>query len=127
MTTQITEPATRPICEQRAAAEALVALTELLGGLPGGYIKIHQPFQSLPAELHLQFNSPQALEEWRAALEIAPSNVSLHAAVDADMVWLTASTVFHGVPMEMTGHGVPLAADVAKAPQVADEPSAVAA
>ncbi|MEU7381510.1 hypothetical protein AB0A91_16210 [Streptomyces sp. NPDC042207] len=122
MGTEITEPTSRSfrqprlIGEQRAAVEALVTLTEMLGTLPGGYIKIHQPVLSLPARLAIQFDTPQAFEQWRAALGIAALDVELHATLN-EYVWLSVESVFCGVPFEMTGFGVPLSAALAKAPQ----------
>ncbi|WP_318202906.1 hypothetical protein [Streptomyces sp. SCL15-4] len=132
MGTNVTEPNAqasprplRPISEQRAAAEALVALTEMLGSLPGGYIKIHQPYFS-PAWMGIQFETPQAFELWREALCIPGADVSLHATSDA-YVWLGATTVFRGVRIELTGFDVPLTAEQATTPQVTGEAPAVAA
>jgi hypothetical protein len=125
VTTEITFPVTRPISEQGAAVEALAALIEMFGQLPGGYIKVHQPVLTIPAALGLQVDSPQAFEVWRAALGIAPSGVDLRAASD-EYVWLQADGVFHGVAVHLTGFNVPLTADQANTPQVTDETSAVA-
>jgi hypothetical protein len=126
VTTEITVPQVRTIGEQMAAAEALVALIGMFGELPGGYIKVHQPMLSIPAQLGLQFNSPQAFELWRTMLEIAPSGVSLKASSD-EYVWLQADGVFHGVGVHLTGFGVPLTAEQANAEQVADEVSSAVA
>ncbi|MFF9124398.1 hypothetical protein ACF09J_13990 [Streptomyces sp. NPDC014889] len=132
MGTEITEPTSRSfrqprlIGEQRAAVEALVTLTEMLGTLPGGYIKIHQPVLSTPATLAIQFDNPQAFEQWRAALGIETSAVALHATSD-EHVWLSVESVFCGVPFEMTGFGVPLTAEQAKTAQCVHQVPAVAA
>lgn len=132
MGTNTTEPSTQistavdhPICEQRAAAEALVALMVMQGALPGGYIKIHQGCYS-SAWLAIQFQTPNAFELWREALGIPGSAVSLHAPSD-EYVWLDAKTTFRGVKVELTGFGVPLTAEQANTPQAADETPAVAA
>ncbi|MEV4335714.1 hypothetical protein [Streptomyces sp. NPDC049590] len=132
MGTHVTEPNAqaslrplRPISEQRAAVEALLELTMMMGSLPGGYIKIHQPYFS-PAWMGLQFETPQAFELWREALCIPGADVSLHATSD-EYVWLDAKTVFRGIRVELSGHNVPLTAEQANTAQVADEAPAVAA
>lgn len=120
MTSEITEPTTPPISAQCEAAEALVALIGMFGSLPGGYITIHRKY-SLPVKLGLQLESPQAFEQWRTMLEIAPS------AVDAQSNgkgggWLRAEGVFHGVVVDLSGHGVTLPV-LQEEPQAADEPA----
>lgn len=123
MTTEITEPTTQvsgsdtapTIGGQAAVAEALVALIEMFGDLPAPYITIHAPRWE-PAVLGLQLDNPEAFELWRTALGIAPSGVELHA--NASQGWLQAEGVFHGVGINLTGHGVTL-------PTEQDEPQAV--
>ncbi|MEV6833568.1 hypothetical protein AB0N17_03395 [Streptomyces sp. NPDC051133] len=123
MTTETTFLAPCPIIEQGAAVEALAALIEMFGQLPGGYIKIHQPVLTIPASLGLQVDTAQSFELWRAALGIAPSGVELRATSD-DCVWLQADGVFHGVAVHLTGFNVPLTAEQANTLQ--DTPAVVA-
>ncbi|MGW2933986.1 hypothetical protein ACWDA7_19530 [Streptomyces sp. NPDC001156] len=123
MGTEITAPNPQ-ISEQGNALALLLSLTQKFGHLPAAYLKIHRPFLTIPAQLGLQVDSPEKFEQWRAALEIAPSDVELHATTD-EHVWLSAKRTIRGVPVEVTGFGVPLTAEQATTPQA--EASAVAA
>ncbi|MEU5595723.1 hypothetical protein [Streptomyces sp. NPDC020298] len=126
MTDEVTFPTPRPISEQGAAAEALGSLIRMFGQLPDAYIKVHRPVLSVPAELGLQLDTPQAFEIWRTALGIAPSGVEMRATSDKH-VWLQADGVFHGVAVHLTGFNVPLTAEQANTLQATDETPAVAA
>lgn len=117
MSTQVTQEP-RTLAQQMPAAEALVGLTKMLGHLPAPYVVVH----STPPVIALQLNTPSEFETWRTALQLAPDTVTLHAYVDT--AWLAADTVFRGVEVHLTGHGLPLTLEQAETVQ---EPLAVSA
>lgn len=128
MTTETTEritPALSPVSAQGAAAEALVALIAAFGHLPGGYLRMHRQFSSIPVELCIQLESPQDFEVWRAALEIGASDVELKS--NGGTAWLQAQSAFHGVVVELTGHGVALPVEHDELEQASETPAQVAA
>lgn len=109
MTTETTEPvaeATAPISGQRTGVQALAALIDQFESLPDAHITIHQPFRGSHAKLDLQLQTPLDFEVWRTALQIAPETVALHVTIS--FAWLAADHRFDGVPVHITGFGVPL-------------------
>jgi hypothetical protein len=123
MATETTAPNPQ-ITGQADALALLLSLTQEFGHLPAAYLKIHAPMYSFPAWVGVQLDSPQAFEQWRAALELAPAGVKLRAT--PEYVWLSAEGVFRGTRIEVTGFNVPLTPEQT-APQVADEAVAVTA
>lgn len=126
MTAQITEEAaqatTPTFADRKPVAEALLELTEMFGHLPIPSITMY----TVGTPMNLQLRTADAFEQWRTALQIAPSAVSLHGY--NENAWLSADTAFRGVRLELSGYGLPLTAEQAETPQVVDEvPSAVAA
>lgn len=96
------EPSRPVINDQLPAFEALAALAEAFPQLPRPYVVV----ASVGDRVDVQLNSPEAFEEWRAALGVAPASVTLHSY--GGSVWLATAVVFGGVPTELRGHGVPL-------------------
>ncbi|WP_086768134.1 hypothetical protein [Streptomyces bobili] len=106
--------------EDAPVFEALMALAAEFAELPRPYIVVHGSGPSFV----LQLMHPSHFEAWRDALGLPTSAVKLHGTTS---VWLATSSRFRGVAFELTGHGVPLTAEQANAPQVVEESSAVAA
>ncbi|MFD4559012.1 hypothetical protein ACFWP5_32615 [Streptomyces sp. NPDC058469] len=129
MTTETIEritPVLSPVSAQLPAAEALVALIAAFGHLPGGYLRMHRQFGSSPVELCMQMESVQDFEVWRVALGIAASDVELKSNSSGN-AWLKAQGSFHGVVVEVTGHGVAVPVEDDEPKQASETPAQVAA
>jgi hypothetical protein len=128
VTTEITRPAhtddAEPtISEQQAALQAMASLSSVFGSLPGAYLMIHAPYMpGLPTRIGMQLNSPQAFEQWREVLQIPSMAINLHTKDDGS--WLSADIDTYGVPLHLTGFGVPLTADQAFEPRDTSEVAA---
>lgn len=122
VTSQTTEPveyAEPAISRELSAFDALASLARMFPALPGGYVVVHAPMRYAPApRIGLQLDTPQAFEQWRAALQIAPADIDLLS--NSHGAWLAATAVFHGIEMRVTGHAVPLSHDVASTRQQQD-------
>lgn len=121
MTTETTQSATtasRPISGQRAAVKALADLIDQFASLPEAHITIHEPFRLIAARIDLQLTTPQEFETWRAALQINPDVVEVHATTSHS--WLAADTWFEGVKVHIAGFGVPLTPEDAVADRTVD-------
>lgn len=103
----------------RAVVEALNVLVQEFGELPAPYFNAHA-LQS-PA-VGLLADSPEAFEQWRVALKIEPSAVTLHGY--GESVWLHATTTFRGVKLDLSGHGLPLTVEQAASSPDAEQVSA---
>ncbi|MFI1940931.1 hypothetical protein ACH44C_27760 [Streptomyces purpureus] len=90
-----------PISTQAPAFAAGLALAEMFGHLPSGYITVHN---SGTARLGLQLENAAAFEAWRSALLIPSEDVELkHWDGSA---WLSADGLFQGVKVHLTSFGV---------------------
>ncbi|MGX1909046.1 hypothetical protein ACWIID_09305 [Streptomyces phaeochromogenes] len=109
---QFTAPSPGRMDEQAPVFEVLAELGALFPSLPRPYIIA---YSSGEAHFQLQLQHPSHFEAWRAALQIPPVSVSLHAG--QDIVWLAVDAMFRGVLLRLTGHEVPLTVEQAEAPQ----------
>ncbi|WP_030569724.1 hypothetical protein [Streptomyces aureocirculatus] len=100
------------------AAQALVGLTEMFGHLPMSDVIL----RAAPREIVLRPPSPDAFEQWRAALQITPDSVSLRAF--GGCAWLQADGVFQGVAVHMSVHDLPLTEEQAETPPAPPVPGA---
>lgn len=115
MTTEITRPTpTGTLADLASAIEALASLQSTFPTLPT--LRVALPHNG--ASLDLQAGTPGAFEQWRAALEIPPATVELHAYYDA--AWLHVRTEAQGVAAILTGHGLPITAEQARTQQEPD-------
>lgn len=101
--TQFTAPDPGRFSDQAPAFQALSTLTAEFAELPRPYIVV---YSSGPNAFQLQLSHPSHFEQWRTALQLPTSSVELKAG--GKSMWLAADTVFRGVPVHLTGHGVPL-------------------
>lgn len=65
---------TVPTAGLRAAAAALVSLTEMYAGLPTPYVTIHT-YES--ATIDFQLSTPDGFEQWRTALTVPAEAIEL--------------------------------------------------
>jgi hypothetical protein len=111
----VTAESTAPIAGQRSAVQLLANLIGQHAELPAAYIVVHEPWRGAPSKLLLQLPTPQAFEQWRAALDITPVNVTLH--FHASDSWLAGDTVRESIALNITAHGIRLTADEFTAPR----------
>ena len=97
------------LSEQAPAFEALVELNTMFGHLPAAYIKIHT---TRLGGIGVQLDDPAKFEQWRVALQIPSASVNVKHG--ESHCWLTADTTFRGMPLDVTGFGVPLTAEQAQ-------------
>ncbi|MFZ3494582.1 hypothetical protein ACODT5_15385 [Streptomyces sp. 5.8] len=90
------------LTEQAPAINALAALVEAHGHLPLPFISLYSSL----GVVSLQLDTPAEFEAWRCALDIPPSVVTLHAY--AGSTWLAATSLFLGVKLQLSGHGLPV-------------------
>jgi hypothetical protein len=105
----VTAETTAPIAGQRSAVQLLADLIGQHPELPAAYIVVHEPWRGAPSKLGLQLRTPQAFEQWRTALDVAPGNVTLH--FHASDSWLSADTVRESIALNISAHGIRLTAD----------------
>ncbi|MFJ3085029.1 hypothetical protein [Streptomyces sp. NPDC086838] len=111
MTTDDTAPVpTNTFADLLPAIEAVTYLAKTHPTLPAPYTVLGQG-----AVIDLQAHTPDAFEAWRAALQIPPAAVELHA-YDED-AWLQTSTVIRGVPLLLMGYGLPISVGEARLEQ----------
>ncbi|OKH91457.1 hypothetical protein AB852_28240 [Streptomyces uncialis] len=79
----------------------LLTLTERFADLPVPYITV---YKTGVAQLRVQLDSPAEFEAWRAVLEVPTDAVALQRHAGGG--WLEAKTVFAGVTVDLTGHGI---------------------
>jgi hypothetical protein len=89
------------LAEQAPAFEALTALEVMLPSLPPAYFTIHANSYS---PVCVQCDTVADFEAWRTALQVPTDVVELRA--DTSGGWLVAETVFRGVGLRITGHGI---------------------
>lgn len=111
-TIQFTAPAPGRFSDQAPTFEALSTLTAEFAELPRPYIVV---YSSGPNAFQLQLSHPSHFEQWRTALRLPTASVELKTG--GESVWLTTDLVFRGVPVHLTGHGVPLAPEQVEASQ----------
>lgn len=92
-------PAT--IGEQRDALAILAQLADAHASLPLPYITVHTTGTS---RVNLQLPTPDAFEQWRTALHVDASTVTLHSYGGGQ--WLKAETQYIGATVELSGMGV---------------------
>ncbi|MFD9369612.1 hypothetical protein ACFWA6_18235 [Streptomyces sp. NPDC060020] len=101
------------LTEQAPTINALAALAAAYGHLPVPYITV----QTTGPAVDLQLDCPADFEAWRSALGVAPAAVTLHAY--AGQTWLATNTLFRGIKVVLSGHGLPITVEQARTSQVA--------
>ncbi|MFG2747230.1 hypothetical protein ACGFY0_45255 [Streptomyces chartreusis] len=99
-----------PISDQAPAVAALLALTDMFGTLPSGYITIHTTGD---VRVGLQLETPAEFEAWRTALLVPPEDVELKQWNGS--TWLSVDGLFRGVGIHLTGYGIAVPASAAEA------------
>lgn len=91
------------IGEQRDALAVLAQLADTFADLPLPYVVVHTSSRN---KVDLQLSTPDAFEQWRAALGVDSSTVTLHNFGGSQ--WLSADARYQGFTVDLCGFGVKL-------------------